>query len=68
MLTFYACFYEKAAEMEERIRRKRELQKKASQPASFKDSLVKEKDKQKELQKSKEDRRAALCEELGRGC
>lgn len=54
--------------MEERIRRKRELQKKAAQPATFKDSLVKEKDKQKELQKSKEERRAALCEELGRGC
>ena len=54
--------------MEERIRRKRELQKKAATPASFKESLSKEKDKQAELSKSKEERRIALCEELGRGC
>mmetsp|Transcript_4556 Transcript_4556/g.6926 ORF Transcript_4556/g.6926 Transcript_4556/m.6926 type:complete len:138 (+) Transcript_4556:168-581(+) len=57
-----------AAEMEERIRKKRELQKKATKPATFKESFSKEQDKQKDLQKSKEERRAALCEELGRGC
>lgn len=56
-----------AAEMEERIRRKLELQKKAS-ASTFKDSLAREKEKQALLKKSKEERMAALCEELGRGC
>mmetsp|Transcript_10955 Transcript_10955/g.20462 ORF Transcript_10955/g.20462 Transcript_10955/m.20462 type:complete len:145 (+) Transcript_10955:715-1149(+) len=56
-----------AAEMEERIRRKLELQKKAT-TSTFKDSLAREKEKQAELKKSKDERRAALCEELGRGC
>jgi hypothetical protein len=54
--------------MAERLRRKAELQKKASRPMSFGDSLKSEQDKQKNLQKSKEERRNALCEELGRGC
>jgi hypothetical protein len=55
--------------MDERIRRKRELQKKASTPMNFGDSFSREQDKQKELKKqTKEERRAALCEELGRGC
>jgi hypothetical protein len=55
--------------MEERIRRKRELQKKANSPMNFSDNFAKEQEKQKELQKqSKEERRNALCEELGRGC
>jgi len=53
--------------MEERIRRKLELQKKAT-TSTFKDSLAREKEKQAELKKSKDERRAALCEELGRGC
>mmetsp|Transcript_15740 Transcript_15740/g.19190 ORF Transcript_15740/g.19190 Transcript_15740/m.19190 type:complete len:142 (+) Transcript_15740:265-690(+) len=56
------------ADMEDRIRRKRELQKKASRPATFGDSLVKEKEKKAELKKSQDERRIALCEELGRGC
>ena len=57
------------AAMAERLRRKAELQKKASQPASFLDSLKTEKAKQEEFSKAtKEDRRNALCEELGRGC
>ena len=63
-----SLFSYQAAEMEERIRRKRELQKKAATPATFKESLSKEKGKQAELSKSKEERRQALCEELGRGC
>lgn len=54
--------------MAERLRRKAELQKKASKPASFSESLVAEKKKKDELKKSKEERRNALCEELGRGC
>jgi len=54
--------------MAERLRRKAELQKKASKPASFADSLAAEKQKKEELKKSKEERRNALCEELGRGC
>ncbi len=56
------------AEMEERIRKKLELQKKASKPTTFTESLQKEKEKKAELVKSKEERRNALCEELGRGC
>ena len=58
----------KAAAVAERLRRKAELQKEKSRPASFKDSLAKEKEKQKGLQMSKQERRDALCEELGRGC
>ena len=54
--------------MEERLRRKKEMQKAAAKPTTLKDSFSKEQSKQKELQKSKEERRAALCEELGRGC
>ena len=57
-----------AAEMEDRIRRKRELQKKAATPATFKESFAKEQNKQAELTKSKEEKRNAMCEELGRGC
>lgn len=52
----------------ERLRRKAELQKQKSAPVNFKDSLTKEREKQKGLQMSKEERRNALCEELGRGC
>ena len=55
--------------MDERIRKKLELQKKAAKPTTFTESLQKEKEKKSELtQKTKEDRRNALCEELGRGC
>ena len=50
------------------LRRKAELQKKASKPISFTDNLAAEKKKKEELKKSKEERRNALCEELGRGC
>jgi predicted transcriptional regulator len=52
----------------ERLRVKAELQKKNAKPATFKDSFAAEKEKQKALQKTKEERRNALCEELGRGC
>uniref|UniRef100_A0A7S4ENB1 Uncharacterized protein n=1 Tax=Pseudo-nitzschia australis TaxID=44445 RepID=A0A7S4ENB1_9STRA len=52
----------------ERLRRKAELQKQKSSPINFKDNLAKEREKQKGLQMSKEERRNALCEELGRGC
>lgn len=54
--------------MTERLRRKAELQKKASKPATFGESLAVEKKKKEELKKSQEERRNALCEELGRGC
>lgn len=55
--------------MEERIRRKMELQKKASSPSNFASSIAREQEKQQELKKlTKEERRNALCEELGRGC
>jgi type VI protein secretion system component VasK len=54
--------------MEERLRKKAELQKKAARPQSYGASMAAEKNKQKDLQKSQAERRAALCEELGRGC
>ena len=55
--------------MEARFKKKAELQKKASQPRTFTESFKGEREKQTEFnQKSKEERRNALCEELGRGC
>jgi len=55
--------------MEERLKRKAELQKKGAQPRTFKDSLKGEMTKQSEMKKqTKEERRNAMCEELGRGC
>mmetsp|Transcript_26083 Transcript_26083/g.53649 ORF Transcript_26083/g.53649 Transcript_26083/m.53649 type:complete len:82 (+) Transcript_26083:304-549(+) len=52
----------------ERLRRKAELQKQKARPTNFADSLANEREKQKGLQMSKEERRNAMCEELGRGC
>jgi hypothetical protein len=54
--------------MAERLRRKAELQKKASKPVTFADSLASEKKKKQELVKSQAEKRNAMCEELGRGC
>ena len=55
--------------MAERLRRKAELQKKGAMPATYKDSLSREMDKKTEMNsKTKEERRNAMCEELGRGC
>ena len=54
--------------MAERLRVKAELKKKATRPMGYKESMAQEMGKQKSLEKSKEERRVALCEELGRGC
>lgn len=55
--------------MAEKLKRKAELQKKASQPRTFTDSFKNEMAKKEEFKKqSTEERRNALCEELGRGC
>ncbi len=54
--------------MQERLRKKAELQKQARKPMGYADSMEAEKRKQQSLQKTKEERRNALCEELGRGC
>lgn len=54
--------------MAERLRKKAELQKKASRPMSFSESFKTEQEKQKGMQKSKAELRNAMCEELGRGC
>lgn len=54
--------------MAERLRKKAELQKKATRPASFAESFKTEQQKQKDLKMSPEERRNRLCEELGRGC
>lgn len=55
--------------MENRLRRKAELQKQAAQPVKFQDSLQKEMEKKKDFKaQSQAERREALCAELGRGC
>ena len=55
--------------MAERLRRKAALQKKAAQPARFQDAFKREQEKKSEFNtKSKEERREAMCQELGRGC
>jgi len=54
--------------MAARIARKAELQKAASKPIRFDESMKSEKAKQASLKKSKQEMRDALCEELGRGC
>ena len=58
----------KEAALQERLRRKAELQKQARRPMGYGDSMEAERRKQQSLQKTKEERRIALCEELGRGC
>jgi hypothetical protein len=61
-------FHEMQA-MQERLRRKAELQKKMSQPRTYAESLQNELGRKKEFaQQTKEERRNAMCEELGRGC
>lgn len=55
--------------MAARLKKKAELMKKKSQPLKFSDSLKGELEKKKERsQLTPEERRNALCEELGRGC
>ena len=54
--------------MAERLRIKAELKKKATKPMGYKESMEAERNKQQSLQKTKEEKRIALCEELGRGC
>jgi hypothetical protein len=56
------------AAMQERLRKKAELQAKARKPMGYAESMEAERKKQKSLEKTKEERRQALCEELGRGC
>ena len=54
--------------MKLRLAKKAELQKKAAQPKTFTDSFRGEQAKQDEMKrKTKEERRNAMCEELGRG-
>ena len=60
--------FQKAA-MEERLRKKAELKAKASSAKNYSESLKNELKKKEEAKgQSKEERRNALCEELGRGC
>jgi hypothetical protein len=55
--------------MAAKLERKAELQKKASPSRTFGESFKGEMNKQGELKKqTKEERRDAMCEELGRGC
>lgn len=54
--------------MAERLRMKAELKKQVAKPTTLTESMEAEKNKQKSLQKSKEEKRIAMCEELGRGC
>ena len=60
---------DQAAAMAAKLKRKAELQKQAARPQSFGENFKGEIQKQKEFgQQTKEERRAAMCEELGRGC
>ena len=61
-------FFGMKAAMQERLRKKAELQAQARKPMGYAESMEAERRKQKSLEKSKEERRQALCEELGRGC
>ena len=54
--------------MGERLRKKAELQAQARRPMGYAESVEAERRKQKGLEKTKEEKRAAMCEELGRGC
>ena len=55
--------------MAARVQRKIELQKERAKPKTFTESIQKERSKQKNLNsQTKEERRNAMCEELGRGC
>jgi hypothetical protein len=54
--------------MKERLRRKAEMQKAMTRPATFQESMQMETKKQGSLKKSQVERRNAMCEELGRGC
>jgi len=56
------------ADMAERLKRKAELQKKASKPTSYKSSFEAEQGKQQSMKKTKQELRDSMCEELGRGC
>ncbi len=58
----------KEAALQERLRRKAELQNQARRPMGYSASMEAEKRKQQSLKKTKEEQRNALCEELGRGC
>ena len=59
----------KEAAMAAKLAKKAELQKAAARPASFGDSLKKEQERRDKVKsQTKEERRNALCEELGRGC
>jgi diphthamide synthase (EF-2-diphthine--ammonia ligase) len=60
---------DEAALMEERLRRKAELQKKMASPKTFNESLQNELVKQGDQKsRTQAERRNAMCEELGRGC
>ena len=54
--------------MKERLRRKAELKKLAAKPMGYQENMEAEKRKQKSLEKTQDERRIAMCEELGRGC
>jgi hypothetical protein len=55
--------------MAEKLRKKAALQKKAQKPAGFKENLANELEVREGIKKqTKEERRDAMCQELGRGC
>jgi hypothetical protein len=51
-----------------KLRRQRGVVEEETDPKKYSDSLKIEKKKQEKLKKTKDQRREALCEELGRGC
>jgi hypothetical protein len=59
----------KEKKLKERLRRKAELQKQASQPRSYAESIQAEMARKNTMKNvSPEERRNAMCESLGRGC
>jgi diphthamide synthase (EF-2-diphthine--ammonia ligase) len=68
-MTCSMLLQDEAALMEERLRRKAELQKKMASPKTFNESLQNELVKQGDQKsRTQAERRNAMCEELGRGC
>ena len=54
--------------MQERLAKKAALQKKGSMSIDYKENFANEMSKQKDMKKTQAEKRAAMCEELGRGC
>mmetsp|Transcript_9426 Transcript_9426/g.18851 ORF Transcript_9426/g.18851 Transcript_9426/m.18851 type:complete len:159 (+) Transcript_9426:48-524(+) len=59
---------EAARRLQERLAKKAALQKRGSMSIDYKENFANEMSKQKDMKKTQAEKRAAMCEELGRGC